>query len=201
MLKGARMRQIQATAVKGEPPEGPAEQNWRRAAARWRLITYLAAVLPLLVIVVLVRVYPDLNRPEIPDWRPLIALAEASWKKEDLYQARHLYLQASRLASWRRDWYGLVAAGCGIYRLDGLDGPYSKAFAILTRAAMTAEVRQSPRGIATVATAFAVIGADKAAAAALTRIQPHWPAETNESDDVHSLDACRTPAPKRRVSE
>ena len=74
---------------------------------------------------------------EIPDWRPMLALANALREKGDLYEARHLYLQVDRIASWQQDWESLIAAACGIKRLDGAEGPYSKTFAILVRA-MTA---------------------------------------------------------------
>lgn len=195
------MRQLQATKRKGEPPGSIADQRWHRAAARWRMITYTAAVLPLLVILVLARVYPHLNRQEIPDWKPVIALAEESWNQGDLYRARHLYLQADRIASWRQDWDGLVAAACGLYRLDGIEGPYSKAFSILIRAMMAAEIRQSRPGLATVSKAFAVIGADKAGTAVLARIKPNWPDETNDANDGQLLEACWARAPKTQVSK
>lgn len=185
------MQSTQATGIKVEPPGCPATENRGRGTAPWRVVAYIAAVLPLLVIVLLARMYPDLNRQEIPDWRPAISLAEEFLKKRDLYRARHLYLQADRIAAWRQDWDGLVAAACGIYRLDGINGPYSKAFAILIRATTAADFRKSRRGIATVAQAFAAIGADKAAKAALARIQPDWPDETNDSYNVQLLAACR----------
>ena len=66
---------------------------------RCRVIAYIAAVLPLLLMIVLAGLYPDLNRTDIPDWRPLISLADESRDEGDLYQARHLYLQVDRVAS------------------------------------------------------------------------------------------------------
>jgi hypothetical protein len=192
--EGGRMRRIQATGEKRAPYGPPKDQSWGRATARWRLIAYLTAVLPLLVMIVLARMYPDLNRQEIPDWKPVISLAEESWNKRDLYQARHLYLQAGRIASWRQDWAGLVAAACGIYRLDGINGPYSKAFSILIRATIAAEARQSRRGILTIAKAFALIGADQVATAVLARIQTSWPDETNDSGNILLLERCRARA-------
>jgi hypothetical protein len=192
--EGRRMRQIQAIGMKRAPCGPPKDQNWGRVAARWRLIAYLAAVLPLLVIIVLARLYPDLNRQEIPDWKPVISLAEDSWNKGDLYQTRHLYLQAGRVASWRQDWAGLVAAACGIYRLDGINGPYSKALSILLRATSAAQARQSRRGILTVAKAFALIGADQVATAVLARIQTSWPDETSDSGNFLLLERCRARA-------
>jgi hypothetical protein len=184
------MRQIQATPAKSEPRGNPADRSWRRAAARWRVIAYIGAVAPLLLMVLLAREYPALNRQEIPDWRTVISRAEKAWNKLDLHQARHLYLQAARIAGWRQDWKGLVATACGINRMDGVDGPYSKAFSMLIRAAVAAEVRQSRRGITTVAKAFTAVGAEKAATAVLVRIQPSWPDETDDPNTVSLLEAC-----------
>jgi hypothetical protein len=184
------MRQIESGARNRGTHASSVDHGRARAAARWRLVIYTAAVLPLLVIVVLARIYPNLNRPEIPDWTPIIARAQESWRKGDLYHARHFYVQAGRIASWREDWIGLIAAACGINRLDGVDGPYSKPFSILIRASIAAEARQSRRGIATVAKAFAALGAEKAASAVLARIQPSWPAERAEPDDIRVAEAC-----------
>jgi cupin domain len=58
---------------------------------------------------------------------------------------------------------GRVAVACGIKRLDGAEGPYSKTFAILIRAMLAAESKQSRAGIASVARVFAAVGHDKAA--------------------------------------
>ncbi len=192
------MRQIQATPIKYKPRGNEADQSSGRAGAICCVIAYLATVLPLLMIFFLARIYPDLNRQEIPDWRPKISVAEESLEKGDLYQARHLYLQAGRIASWRKDWAGLIAAACGFKRLDGVVGPYSKAFSMLIRATTAAELLQSRRGIATVATAFAIIGSDRAATAVLARIQPYWPDETNDPGSVQLLEVCRAPGTKSR---
>ena len=137
--------------------------------------------------VVLAWLHPDLNRPEIPDWRPVLALADAAWGKEDLYAARHLYLQVDQIASSQQDWEGLVAAACGMQRLDGAKGPYSKTFAILIRAVTAAESRQSRAGIAAVARVFAAVGQDKAASMVSSRIRPDWPEELLDSSSVGAL--------------
>jgi hypothetical protein len=114
---------------------------------------------------------------EIPDWRPVLVLADLSRQKGDPYEARHLYLQVDRIASWRKDWEGLVAAACGFKRLDRAEGPYSKTFAILLRAMIAAESKQSRSGIASVAKAFTALREPKAASMALARVRPDWPAE------------------------
>jgi hypothetical protein len=195
------MRQIPATESKLEPLASVAYQCWRWAAARWRTIAYIAAGLPLLAMFVLARIYPDLNRPEIPDWKPVISLAGESWKEGDLYQARHLYLRAERIASRREDWDGLVAVACGLNRLDGTSGPNSKAFSILIRASLAAQSRRSRRGIATVAHALTAVGANKAATAVWARMQPDWLDETKDSDNLKLLEACRVTPQKSRGSK
>jgi hypothetical protein len=120
---------------------------------------------------------PDFNRQEIPDWRPVLALAEASVEKGELYDTRSLYSRAAQLASWREDWGGLLAAACGLKLLDNGSGSYVNVHTILVRAMMAAESRQSRAGIAAVARAFAAIGNDKAASMVLGRIQTDWPEE------------------------
>jgi hypothetical protein len=129
----------------------------------------------------------DLNRPEISHWRPVLALADAAREKGDLYAARNLYLQVDQIASSKQDWEGLVAAACGIKRLDGAEGPYSKTFAILLRAVMAAESRQSRAGIAAVAGVFAAVGQDRAASMVASRIRPDWPEELPDSSSVGAV--------------
>src|SRR5918999_1554079 len=130
------MRHIQLPFRRREPLLG---QSGRSIGAPWRMTMYLAALLPLLLLLVVAKLNPHLNRAEIADWRPLISRADEARMSGERYRSRHLYLQAQRIATWRDDWAGLVAAGCGIYRLDGVDGPYSKPYALLIRAALVAE--------------------------------------------------------------
>lgn len=129
---------------------------------------------------------PDFNREEIPDWRPVLARAEASVEKSELYDARSLYSRAARLASWREDWGGLLATACGMKMLDHESGPYSNVHTILVRAMMAAESRESRAGIGAVARAFAAIGQDKAASMAFGRIQTNWPEEIQASANVQT---------------
>lgn len=179
------MRHIQAAALKCPAPASHSDQS--RRAARWRTIGYVVTIGPFLLMVALAWLRPDLNRTEIPDWRPVLALADAAWEKGDLNAARHLYLQVDQIASWQQDWEGLVAVACGIKRLDGAEGPYSKTFAILIRATMAAESRQSRAGIAAVAKAFAAVGQDKAASMVSSRIRPDWPEELLDSSSVGAV--------------
>jgi hypothetical protein len=164
------MRNIEAATLKG--PAAAAHSDQSRRAARWRTIGYVVLIGSFFLIVALAWIRPDLNRTEIPDWRPVLALADAAWEKGNLHAARHLYLQVDQIASSQQDWEGLVAAACGMQRLDGAEGPYSKTFAILVRAVMAAESKQSRAGIAAVAGVFTAFGEDKVASMVATRIRP-----------------------------
>jgi hypothetical protein len=129
---------------------------------------------------------PDFNQQEIPDWRPVLSRAEASLERGELYDARSLYSRAARLASWREDWGGLLAAACGMKMLDNESGPYSNVHTILVRAMMAGESRQSRAGITAVASAFTAIGEDEAASMVLGRIQTNWPEKMQDSTNVHT---------------
>jgi hypothetical protein len=129
---------------------------------------------------------PDFSRREIPDWRPVIALAAAAQEKGDLYYAKSLYLQGGRLAVWHDDWAGLLAAACGIKKLERERGPYSSTNALLLRAMVAAEKRQSRSGLVAVAKAFAALGEDKVTSMVLSRMGKNWVEETNDSADIVS---------------
>ena len=117
---------------------------------------------------------------------PLLALADAAWGRGDLYYAKHLYLQAGKLAVWRDDWAGLLAASCGIKQLERERGPYSSANALLLRAMVAAEKRQSQSGLVAVAKAFAALGEDKVGSMVLSLVWKDWVEETNDSADIVS---------------
>jgi len=120
------MRQPDAIVMRGQAtPSNPTD--WR-FAAQCRVITYTVAISLFLLILVLASRYSDLNRTEISDWRQIISLAEEASNRGDRYQARRLYLQADRVAYWRQDWEGLVAAACRINSLDGVHRPILKLF-------------------------------------------------------------------------
>jgi hypothetical protein len=189
------MRYFQATIL----PASRSDQT--RRAARWRTVGYGAAIAPFLLMVALAWLRADLTGPEIPEWRPVLALADASRQKGDLYEARHLYLQVDRIASWQQDWEGLIAAACGIKKLDGAEGPYSKTFAILVRAMTAAENKQSRVGISAVARAFTTIGEHKAASMVSSRIRPDWPQETRALGDPVAVDCWEPHGSKRPTLE
>jgi hypothetical protein len=162
----------------------PQSENVR--AKSWRAITYRASLPALLVLAALTWSQCDFSGREIPDWKPVVALAGAAQEKGDLYYAKSLYLQGGRLAVWRDDWAGLLAAACGIKKLDRERGPYSSTNALLLRAMVAAEKRQSRSGLVAVAKAFAALGDDKVAPMVLSRIGKNWVEETNDSTDIVS---------------
>ena len=128
----------------------------------------------------------DFSGREIPDWKPVLARADAAWGKGDLHYAKHLYLQAGKFAVWRDDWAGLLAAACGIKKLERERGPYSSTNALLLRAMVAAEKRQSRSGLVAVAKAFAALGEDKVASMVLSLVGKDWVEETNDSADIVS---------------
>jgi len=154
-------------------------------AKSWRTIIYRASLLAFLVLAALTWTKCDFSGREIPDWKPILALADAAQEKGDLYYAKSLYLQGGRLAVWRDDWSGLLAAACGIKKLERERGPYSSINALLLRAMVTAEKQQSRLGLVAVAKAFTALGEDKVASMALSHIGKNW-VETNDSADIVS---------------
>jgi hypothetical protein len=155
-------------------------------AKSWWVITYQASLLAVLVLAALAWTQCGFSGREIPDWKPVLALADAAQEKGDLYYAKHLYLQGGRLAVWRDDWVGLLAAACGTRKLERERGPYSSTNALLLRAMVAAEKRQSRSGVVAVAKAFAAFGEDRVASMVLSRIGKNWVEETNDSADIVS---------------
>ena len=100
------MRQFEDTALEYRATASHADQS--RSAARWRTIGYGVAIGAFLFMVAFAWLRPDFNRTEIPDWRPVLALADEAWEKGDLSAARHFYLQVDQIASSEQDWEGLV---------------------------------------------------------------------------------------------
>lgn len=150
----------------------------------WRASGYLAAIVPFLFLVASLWLRPDLHQQPVPDWQPVLARAEESWKKAELYEARQLYVRSAQLASWRDDWQGLLAAACGMKKLDNSVGSFFNTHTILVRAMMAAESRRSRAGISAVAQAFSVIGEEAAASMVLARVGTDWPEEAESSPGV-----------------
>ena len=155
-------------------------------ARPWWAISHRVRLLAFLVLADLTWTQCDFSNREIPDWKPVLALADAAREKGDLYYAKHLYLQGARFAAWRDDWAGLLAAACGIKNLERERGPYSSTNALLLRAMVVAEKKQSQSGLVAVAKAFAVLGENKVASMVLSRIGKDWVEETNDSADIVS---------------
>jgi len=78
--------------------------------------------------------------------------------------ARSLYGQAARIASWSDDWNGLLAAACGLKKVESKRETYFATRTALVRAMIAAERQRSAPGLNSVANAFAAIGEDNAAA-------------------------------------
>jgi hypothetical protein len=152
----------------------------------WRAMSDRASLLVFLVLATLIWTQCDFSGRKIPDWKPVLALADTAWINGDLDYARHLYLQAGKFAVWRDDWAGLLAAACGIKTLESKRGPYSSANALLLRAMVAAEKRQSQSGLVAVAKAFAALGEDKVASMVLSLVGNDWVEETNDSADIVS---------------
>jgi hypothetical protein len=156
-----------------------------RPKSRWP-ITHQASLLAFLILGVLTWTQCDFSGQEIPDWKPVLVLADSARKRGDLYYARHLYLQAGKFAVWRDDWPGLLAAACGVKKLERERGPYSSTNGLLLRAMVAAEKTQSRSGLVAVAKAFEALGKDKVASMVLSRVGKDWVEETTDSADIIS---------------
>src|SRR5215471_17170418 len=154
--------------------------NW------WCRITYTAVLLSILFLGILAWRSLDFSNPDIPDWKPVLALADTAQEKGDLYYAKSLYLQAGSHAARREDWEGLIAVACAIYKLDKQKDHYSPTNQFLLRAMLAAEMKQSRSGMAAVAKAFMGLGDDNVASMVLSRIQKDWTENATDSANVLS---------------
>ena len=171
------------TLTSGQPDGG---ENLR--VQSWRTITYPASFLAVLALAGLIWTQLDFSGREIPDWKPVIALADAALEKGDLYYAKSLYLQGGRIAVWRDDWPGLLAAACGTKKLERERGLYSSTNALLLRAMVTGEKKQSRSALVAVAQAFAANGQEKVSSMVLSHIGKDWIEEASDSADIVSPD-------------
>src|SRR5262245_62174719 len=156
-----------------------------RGKLRWAII-HRASLLAFLILAALTWTQCDFIGREIPDWKPVLALADAAQEKGDLYYAKQLYLQAGKFAVWRDDWAGLLAAACGIKTLERERGPYSSTNALLLSAIVAAEKSKSRSGLAAVAKAFAALGHDEVASMVLSLVGKDWVEEANDSTNIVS---------------
>lgn len=176
----------QRNAIRRQPltsAQSHSRQNHRANWRRW--ITYTAVLLPIPFLGILAWASLDFSNPDIPDWKPVLALAHTAQEKRDLYYAKSLYLQAGSHAARREDWEGLIAAACAMYKLDNQKGRYSTTNLLLLRAMIAAETKQSQSGMIAVAKAFAGLGENKVASMVLSRIQKDW--TENATDSTHVL--------------
>lgn len=166
------------------------QPHWRKnhRASSWRPVTYWALLLLFLSLGVLVWTQWDFSAQKIPDWKPVLALADTALGKGDLHYAKSLYLQAGRLSAWRDDWTGLLAAACGMKKLERQRGRHSETTALLLSAMVAAKTRQSRSGLVAVAKAFTELGQDKVASMVLSHTGKDWVEETSNTPDVVSLD-------------
>ena len=123
---------------------------------------------------------------ELPSahWQNRLNAAEAAMRNGDIYSARSFYSQAARIASWTDDWTGILAAACGLRKLER---PYDNYFATrttLVRAMIAAQSQRSEQGLNAVANAFARIGELDAAALARSRIPMDAVESTAQSSSV-----------------
>ena len=108
------------------------EENHR--AKSWRAIPYRVVLLSFVFLAALAWTRRDFNGREIPDWKPVLVLADTARERGDLYYAKSLYLQVGRLAAWRDDWAGLLAAACGIKKTgQGKRSLFSNEYASSSR--------------------------------------------------------------------
>jgi hypothetical protein len=126
----------------------------------------LACLLALLVLGSL----RESREPPTTRWQDRLDAAEAAMRDGDIYSARSLYSQTARIASWRDDWTGVLAAACGLKKLERPRDGYFATRITLVRAMITAEKERSALGLNTVANAFASIGEHNAAAMVRSRI-------------------------------
>jgi hypothetical protein len=175
----ATIAQRQRGERRGPVTVSPASDKYR--VNPWRVLAYQAVCFSFLVFLSVTWLRPSSTRQEIPDWKPVLALAEVAREKNELYVANGLYAQAGRLAARREDWAGLLIAACGMKRLERERGPYSTTNRLLVRAMGAAEAKQSAAGMTAVANAFTALGEHRMAAHVLARVQSEWPADNINS--------------------
>jgi hypothetical protein len=157
-------------------------------ANSWRAVAYGVILLFFLFLGLLIGTQRDFRGREIADWKPALALAEAAWERGQLYYAKSLYSQAGQLSARRDDWAGLLAAACGMKKLERQRGRHSETNALLLSAMVAAKTKQSRSGLVAVAKAFTALGQNKVASMVLSHSGKDWIEEANHSADPVSLD-------------
>jgi hypothetical protein len=180
-LKGQNRSVESGTSTLATPQS---EENHQTKS--WSAVSYRVVLLSFVILAAVAWTWRELNGREIPDWKAALALADKARERGDLYYAKSLYLQVGRLAAWRDDWEGLLAAACGIKKHDRQRGRYSATNMLLLRAMVAAETKQSRSGMAEVGKAFSALGEDKVASMVLSRMRTNWIDKTDDSPDVAS---------------
>jgi hypothetical protein len=158
------------------------EQNHKENS--WRALYPPAVLLLFLFLAVSGWTAWNFSGRETPDWQPTLELAHAARERGDLHYARSLYAQAGRLSAQRDDWAGLLAAACGIKKLERQRGRRSETNALLLKAMSAAKSRQSPSGLVAVASAFSALGHDSVASMVLSHAREDWVEPISNSPDV-----------------
>jgi hypothetical protein len=152
----------------------------------WGVIAYTTLFVSVLLLMILTLLRHNPSRRET-DWKQLLAQAKMERERGNLYYAKALYAQAGTIAALNENWAGLLGAACGMKMLERHIGRHSSTNALLLRAMVAAETRQSRAGMTKVAKAFDVLGENEVAIMALSRIGANWPQEVNDPADLNSL--------------
>jgi hypothetical protein len=152
----------------------------------WGVIAYATLFVSVLLLMVLT-LRPNNPSGRETDWKQLLASANTERGRGNLYHAKVLYAQAGRIAALNENWAGLLSVACGMKMLERHIGRHSSTNALLLRAMIAAETRQSRAGMTKVAKAFEALGENKVAIMALSRIGENWPQQVNDPEDLDSL--------------
>jgi hypothetical protein len=152
----------------------------------WAVIAYMTLFVSVLLLMTLTLLPHSPSRRET-DWKQLLAQANMERGLGNLYYAKALYAQAGKIAAVNENWAGLLSAACGMKMLEMHIGRHSSTNALLLRAMVAAETRQSRAGMARIAKAFDALGEHKVALMALSRIGANWPQEVKDPEDLDSL--------------
>ena len=141
---------------------------------------FLACLLALLVLGLL------REARELPSarWQDRLNEAEVAMRNGDIYAARSFYSQTARIASWTDDWTGILAAACGLKKIERPRDNYFATRATLVRAMIAAQNQRSAQGLNAVADAFVGIGELDAAALARSHIPTDAPEGTAQSSQL-----------------
>jgi hypothetical protein len=151
----------------------------------WGLIAYATLFVSVLFLMILT-LLPNNPSHRETDWKQVLASANTERGRGNLYHAKALYVQAGRIAALNENWAGLLGTACGMKMLERHIGRHSSTNALLLRAMVAAETKQSRAGMTNVAKAFDTLGEHKVAIMARSRIGANWPQQVNDLEDLDS---------------